>query len=164
MKDWLHGALKILDHERGKLVGLAVGVLIIASIVGCDVKVRSPFTGESVTRDEFTMEVMTARDDLDLERLGLEQAQFAFNKKIKLHNEQKRIGEEAFVEKEKFQQGFIEIAAGAVTTLATGGQLNMAQILMSVMALGGVGTAIGGVVDSARKNKVINNHKNNTAY
>lgn len=161
MKDLIHAGLKVVDHERWKIIGLVIGVIIVVSMVGCDVKIRSPFSLEKITREEFKMEIMTADNKLEAERLQLEQAQLAYNSKVELRNEKVKAGESKFEEAEKLQTGFIEIAGGVATTLATGGQLNTASILMSVLALGGVGTAIGGVVDSARKNKVIKDQKNN---
>lgn len=157
--DITHGLLKFVDHERYKLLGLCIGVVIVLSMIGCDIAIRSPFSGEKVTRQEFKLEAVAMEQDLVSERMHLEQAQLAYNNKIELYNEQKAVGQEQFEEKEKLQHGFIEVLGGLATTLATGGQVNMASTLVSVLALGGIGTGIGGVVDSARKNKVIKKEK-----
>lgn len=165
MKDVTHSLLKTIDHERYKLLGLLIGVAIVLSMVGCDIAIRSPFSGEKVTRQEFKLEAVAAEQDLVSTRMHLEQAQLAYNNKVELYNEQKTAGQEQFEEKEKLQTGFIEVLGGLATTLATGGTVNTASVLMSVLALGGVGTAVGGVVDAARKNKVIKEEKaknNNT--
>lgn len=159
MKDTVHGTLKFVDHERYKLLGLLIGVAIVLSMVGCEIAIRSPFSGEKVTRQEFSLEAVAMEQDLAGARMQIEQAQLAYNSKVELYNEQKAAGQEQFEEKEKLQTGFIEILGGLATTLATGGQVNMASTLVSVLALGGIGTAVGGVVDSARKNKVIKNEK-----
>lgn len=159
MKDVVHGSLKFMDHERFKLLGLCIGVAIILSMVGCEIAIHSPFSGEKVSRQEFKLEAVAAEQDLASERMHLEQAQLAYNNKVELYNEQEAAGQEQFEEKEKLQTGFVEIFGGLATTLATGGQVNMASVLMSVLALGGVGTAVGGVVDAARKNKVIKEEK-----
>jgi len=159
MKDVTHGVLKLVDHERYKLLGLAIGVAIVLSIIGCDVAIRSPFTGKKVTRPEFKLEAVAMEQDLAVSRMKIEQAQLAYNSQVELYNEQQDTGEEAFVKKETLQKGFLDIAGGLATTLATGGTVNPATILMSVLTLGGVGTAVGGVVDAARKNKVIKKEK-----
>ena len=159
MKDGVHWLLKVVDHERYKLLGLLVGVMIIVSMIGCDVSIRSPFTGEKVTRQEFKIEAIAKEQDLESVRMQLKQAQLAYNSKVELYNEQKTIGEEEFVEKEKLQEGFLGIVGGMATTMASGGQINMAQALVSMLALGGIGAGVGGVVDSARKNKVIKDEK-----
>lgn len=159
MKDVVHSSLKFADHERYKLLGLLMGVLIVVSMIGCDVSIRSPFSGEKVTRTEFKLEAVAKELDLEGECAQLEQAQLAYNKKVELYNEQKVVAEEAFVKKEKLQEGFLGIVGGAATTMASGGQVNMAQALVSMLALGGIGTGIGGVVDSARKNNVIKTEK-----
>ena len=159
MKDVVHGSLKFMDHERYKLLGLCIGVAIVLSMVGCDVSIRSPFSGEKVTRQEFSLEAVAMEQDLAVAYMQIEQAQLAYNSKVELHNEQLTAGQEQFEKKEKLQTGFIEVLGGLATTLATGGQVNMASTLVSVLALGGIGTAVGGVVDAARKNKVIKEDK-----
>lgn len=159
MFDATHWLLKFVDHERFKLLGGLVGVLIVISMVSCEVAIRSPFSGEKVTRQEFRLEAIAKEQDLDNARTQLEQALLAHNKKVELYNEQKAIAEEAFEEKERLQEGFLEIVGGAATTMASGGTVNVAQALMAALALGGVGTGIAGVVDSARKNKVITREK-----
>lgn len=159
MKDGVHWLLKVMDHERYKLLGLLVGVMIVVSMIGCDVSIRSPFTSERVTRAEFKVEAIAMELDLEGERMQLEQSQLAYNNKVELYNEQKTVGEEAFVKKEALQEGFLEIAGGLATTMVSGGQVNMAQALMSVLALGGLGAAAGGIADGVRKDKVIKNEK-----
>ncbi len=159
MVDITHGLLKFVDHERYKLLGLLIGVAIVLLTVGCEVAIRSPFTGEKATRSEFKLEAVAIEQDLTVARLQIEQAQLAYNNKVELYNEQKTAGQEQFEEKERLQSGFIEVLGGLATTLATGGAVNPASVLMSVLALGGIGTAVGGVVDSTRKNKVIKKEK-----
>lgn len=159
MKDGVHWLLKIVDHERYKLLGLLVGVMVVVSMIGCDIAIRSPFSSEKVTRAEFKLEAVAVEQDLAVARMQIEQAQLAYNNQVELYNEQKAAGEEKFTEKEKLQEGFIEILGGMATTMASGGQINMAQALVAMLSLGGVGTAIGGIADAARKNKVIKNEK-----
>lgn len=159
MKDVTHGLLKFVDHERFKLIGLAIGVAVVLLTVGCGVTIRSPFSSEKVTRQEFSLEAVAMEQDLAVAHMQIKQAQLAYNNKVDLYNEQKVAGQEQFEEKERLQTGFVEILGGLATTLATGGQVNTASVLMSVLALGGIGGGIGGVVDSARKNKVIKKEK-----
>ncbi|MBN1125274.1 MAG: hypothetical protein JXA82_09715 [Sedimentisphaerales bacterium] len=40
-------------------------------------------------------------------------------------------------------------------TAASGGTVTWPAVLSSLIALAGIGTAVGGVVDSARKNRII---------
>jgi len=157
--DATHGLLKFVDHERYKLLGLLIGVAVVLLTVGCEVAIRSPFSGEKVTRPEFKLEAVAMEQDLAAARMQIEQAQLVYNNKVELYNEQKATGQEQFEEKERLQSGFIEVLGGLATTLATGGQVNTASVLMSVLALGGIGGGIGGIVDSARKNKVIKKEK-----
>lgn len=159
MKDVIHSLLKVVDHERYKLLGLCLGVMSVVSMIGCDIAIRSPFSGEKVTRQAFKLEAVAAELDLESEQAQLKQAQLTYNNKVELHNEQKAAGEEEFVKKEKLQEGFLEIVGGAAVTVVSGGQVNMAQALIAMLSLGGLGTAVGGVADSARKNKVIKDEK-----
>lgn len=153
--DVLHKVLKMLDYERGKFIGVIIGVVIIISLVGCDLQVKSPISGDKVTRTEFKAEVVNVESLLENERLDIEKAQQAYNKKVALLNDQTQTAENKFIEAEKFRDGFVKIASGAAMTIASGGTLSTPEILISLLTLAGIGGTIGGVYDSSRKNNII---------
>lgn len=163
MKDWLHGALKVVDYERGKVFGVLLAIVIVVVMVGCDVQVASPFSGEKVTRDQFRIEKIGAEGTLETQRYEIERLQADYNRRVALHNEQVGAAEAKFVEAEKFRDGFFEIASGALLSLATGGSVDTAQVLMSLLMLGGIGGTVGGMYDSNRKNKLIEAKEQPTA-
>lgn len=159
MKDLLHDLLKGIDYERGKIFGALIGIVIVIAVVGCEVSIQSPITGEKVTRDDFKLEVLASESDLEQQRLDIEKLQVNYNKQAALHNEQVESAEAKFVEAEKFRDGFLELTSGAIITAMTGGSVDMAQLGVSILMLAGLGGTAGGIYDSARKNKVIENQK-----
>ena len=155
MKDWLHGVLKWIDYERGKVFGVLLGIGIVLLLVGCDPTVPSPISGDDVTRIEFAAEVAEAAGALDRERLEIESLQAEYNRKVALLSEQQQTAETKFTEVEQFRQGFLELAAGVAVTAASGGTIAWPAVLSSLIALAGIGGTVGGVIDSARKNRII---------
>ena len=153
MKDWLHSITKVIDHERGKVIALILAVLIVFGTWGCEIKLTSPISDKKVTAEQFEAEVQVKKVEFDskINLINAEMQQFLSNAKIT---------EEQFAKWQEFKTQAFDILAGIVTTAAGGGTVNTAQVVASLVGLGGVGMAVGGLYDSNRKNKVIEKQKN----
>ena len=153
MNDLLHKILKFVDHERGKLVGLVLAVVIVLGAYGCEMKLDSPFSGNKVTQQQFEVEVKTASAKLEAQVSLL-------NIEIEELHANAEITNEEFAKWQELKEKGFEILGGVVTSATTGGGVNIPQIAASLLALAGIGSAAGGWYDSNRKNKVIEKVKN----
>jgi hypothetical protein len=155
MKDWLHSALKVVDYERGKIVGFLIAIAIIAGMAGCPLQTKSPISGNEVTPAEWVVEVQKTEVALGIEKADIERNLAAYNAKVKLLADQDEAIAAEYAKQAEIQQKFFELAGGVATTLVTGGAVAWPEILTSLLAIGGVGVAAGGMYDSKRKNAVI---------
>jgi hypothetical protein len=159
MKDWLHGLLKVVDYERGKVVGFLLAILVVASIIGCPIQTRSPISGNLVTENQWVIEVQDTEQELILEKADIEAHLTAYNAMVKLLADQEEAVAADFAEKAAIQQKVLEIVGGVATTLASGGAVAWPGVLSSIIALGSMGLAAGGMYDSKRKNAIIAEEK-----
>jgi hypothetical protein len=152
MKDWLHSILKVVDHERGKVIAIILAVAIVFGAWGCEIKLTSPISDKKVTLEQFEAEVQAKKVEFDskLNLINAEMQQFLTNAEIT---------QQDFAKWEEFKTQAFDILAGVVTTVTGGGQVNVAQVVASLIGLGGVGMAVGSLYDSNRKNKVIETEK-----
>ena len=162
MTDVWHNLMKFLDYERGKVIGLALALIIGFSIVGCDPKVSNPFDagGPDVTATELNLaaiqiEVGLQRELSEYEALGVQ-----LDAKVTAYNAQLEIGETALVNATERQNKFIEIVGGLATTLLTGGTVNAAGVVATLVTLGIAGTGIGAIRDKRTANRIIAENKN----
>lgn len=155
MKDWLHSVLKIVDYERGKIAGILVAIVVVAVMAGCPLTTKSPLSGATVTPAEWVIEVQKAEVDLGVQKAEIEKAMALYDAKVKLLADQGEVMAEEYARQAEMRQKFFDLAGGVATTLVTGGAISWAEILTSVLAIGSIGVAAGGVYDSKRKNAVI---------
>jgi len=162
MKDWLHSVLKVVDYERGKIAGFLVAACIIAVMAGCPLQTKSPISGQEVTPAEWTQEIQKTEVDLAVKKADIERQLAEYNAKVQLLADQDGAVAADFTEQAAIQKQFFDLAGGLATTLVTGGAVSWPSILTSLLAIGGVGVAAGGVYDSKRKNSVITTLKTTT--
>lgn len=150
--DLLNKLLKLIDHERGKVIGLVVAIAIVLCAWGCEVKLTSPFSNKKVTAQQFEAEIEFKKVEFEnkLNSINAEMQQFLTNAEIT---------QQDFTKWEEFKKGAFDLVAGIVTTVAGGGSVNTSQVIASLIGLGGIGMAAGGLYDSNRKNKVIEEEK-----
>jgi hypothetical protein len=151
--DLIHKFLKLIDHERGKIIGLIVSVTMVFCLYSCDVKLTSPISGEKVTAKQFELETTAKKVEYE-SRLNLLQADMQ-----KFVNSAD-ITKEEFAKWEEFRQKSFNLLSGIVTTLAGGGTVNISQVVASIIGVGGVAVGVGGLYDSKRKNTIIEEEKN----
>jgi hypothetical protein len=152
MSDLLHKLLKFVDYERGKVIGVALGIVIVLCAYGCEVKLTSPFSNNKVTSEQFSVELSSAKAKLEskMELLDIEMKELVANGEITV---------EEFAKWENLKEEGFGILGGVVTSMVSGGGVDLAQIGVSIIALAGLGGTAGGWLDSARKNKVIETEK-----
>jgi len=162
MKDWLHSVLKVVDYERGKVIGFLVALMVIAVIAGCPLQTKSPISGQSVTPAEWTSEIQKTEVSLGIEKAAIEQKMAAYNANVQLLADQDEAMAAEYTKQAEIRQKFFDLGSGLATSLITGGTVSWPQIFISLLAIGGVGVAAGGVYDSKRKNSVITTLKTTT--
>ena len=155
MKDWLHKLLKVVDYERGKVIGIILAIVIVFGMYGCEVEVQSLISGEKVTRAEFAKEVQAEKLKIN-EKVALIdklQAEVALEAEALEENMEKT--EQKFAAWEQLKQRVFEIGGGVIATIATGGKVNTTDLIMTLLAAAGIGGTVGGIYDSKRKNEKI---------
>ena len=152
--DLWHKFLKFLDYERGKVVGVLMGIGIVVFVYGCGLEIRSPFTGKKVDRASFNVEVMNLDTDLSAEKVRIENQLALYNEAVNTRNAKTELGESEFKVQEEIRATFIEKVGGiamafASGTITPGAGIAAAVQLSTILGLGGA------AVDSFRKNKKI---------
>ena len=145
MKDLWHSLIKITDHDRHKMFGIVLALLIAGWVAGCNAKTLSVTgSGEQVTQTQFTREVAAAEANLTAQAETL------------AANAQEG---QADLDRQNALRAKIINTVGAVATAATTGTLNPAAGVGSLVAVLLAGVAGGSVMDSRRKDKLINDLK-----
>jgi len=134
--DVLHKLLKVVDHDRWKVIGVVVALLVGVALVGCQSRTASVLTDEKVNRVQLQAEAMTlqARAEADAAQLA---AGFA---DLDKQDEMRRTAIE----------WFSGIAAAGVQ-----GTLSPTTAIAGLANLALLGLCGGSVVDGRRKDKVI---------
>lgn len=159
MKDYLHKFLKVVDYERGKIAGLLVALLVIALMTGCPLQTKSPISGNTVTPAEWVVEIQNTEVALGIEKADIESHLAAYNAKVKLLVDQQGAVAEEYAKQAEIRQKFFDLAGGVASVLVTGGAVSWPEVLTSLLAIGGVTVAAGGMYDSKRKNAIIAEEK-----
>ncbi len=157
MTDVWHKLMKFMDYERGKVIGLALALIIGLSVIGCDPKVANPFEpgGPKVSATELELAAIQIEVGLQKELSEYEALGVQLDAKVIAYNAQLEVGQDAIATATQRQNKFIEIAGGLATTLLTGGTVNAAGIIASLVTLAAVGAGAGAVVDKRRLNGII---------
>lgn len=157
--DYMNKFLKFVDHERGKIIGVVLGITLVLCLYGCSAQIKSPISGEVVTRQDFKIEATKVEEDLNKMYQQIIAMKSAYNNKVEQLNSSIESADAEFTKIENFQESLLNIGSGAITTLASGGTVNAGELISSLIAAAGVFGVGGAVVDHARKNKVINKLK-----
>jgi hypothetical protein len=70
LPDWLK---TLADHNRGLFVALILAA-VVACPLACDVTTKSPFTGQTVTREQLAVEVQLQAKDIERRLVALQGA------------------------------------------------------------------------------------------
>ncbi len=163
MTDVWHKLMKFFDYERGKVIGLAIALIIGFSVIGCDPKVANPFEpgGPKVTATELELVAIKVETGLQKELSDYKALGVHLDAKVDAYNAKLQIGQDAIVKEQERQTKFIEFAGGLATTFLTGGTVNTAGVIASLVTMAAVGAGAGAVVDKRRANGII--ARNNTS-
>jgi len=161
MVDLWHKLVKIVDYERGKIVGLAIALLIGISIVGCEPKIDNPWDAAGPKIDRMELQLLSVQQEHELakalaqyEAVGKE-----LEARVAAYNQSLELAEAEIDRQLELRQKFIEIGGGIASTLLTGGTINAAAIIASLIGLSAVGFGTGAVVDKRRANRIIAENK-----
>ena len=138
----MHRVMKWLDHERYKVLGMLITAGLAAWLIGCQPK--AIYQGEAMDRSELAREAITLRAEFDA---AVAEMEIAF---------------EEIEQEEAFRARLIEIAGGAVGTMASGGAVDWGGALASILGLGAFAIGGGAVLDKHRGNAVIARLKEKT--
>lgn len=162
--DLWHSVTKFFDHERGKVLGLLLGISAAIGPTACESRTADPWgSGEQVTRAELTLSARTEREAIEAERYALEAQRAALERRITTYNESLDQAEGELDAADLQKQQWLEFVGGALGTVASGGSLNLVSLLTSALTLGGAGLFGGhALIDSRRKNARIEAAKKGT--
>ena len=155
MPDFFHTIMNFIDHERGKIVGVVLALLLGVGIQGCTPQTASLSTsGQTVTSEEFYIEMLDMEGDLMVARDRLSMEQEAFNRSIDIFNEKVATGQADLQRQMEFRTQVIDTIGGTIPGLLAG-TVNPLNTIGSIVSLGVLGLGMGGSYDGYRKNKVI---------
>ena len=138
--DVLHKIVKVVDYERWKVIGVAVGLALAFSVVSCAPKTVSILNPpEKVGAAQIEREVALIEGDYATK---LKQAELAQADLAKQYAMRKQL---------------IEAAGGIATLAATGGTVTPGALIGTITQLGLAGLALGAIGDKRRANKIIAN-------
>lgn len=150
--DILHKLLKVIDYERYKIIGLILAVVIVVAVNSCQVRLVSPLSGQKVNQQRFNIEVIQEKDRIEAIIAKADSDLQALLANAEITNAE-------FAKWQQVKDGLFKTASGVVTTFVSGGTINAAQVAASIVGLGGLAAATGGVLDANRKNKIIEKAK-----
>lgn len=151
--DVWHKILNFLDHERGKVIGLAVAALLAAWIVGCQPTTTSTLDPErTVTPSGLAREVAITQGTFDKRADVLDADIATYNRKAEIAGVE-------LEDKIALRVKIVEVVGGIGTAVATGG-FSAPTAISAILQVVMLGLAGGAVVDTVRKNRVITTLKN----
>ena len=157
--DVLHKFLKFVDHQRGLVIALVFGLLVIGIFNGCQPKTISLIDPSAkVTAAQLERERQAIVHGLEEDKMQLALAEDRYNAKVVAHNGALDGAQADLAQQAEFRLQLIEWVGGLATTVVSGA-INPAQgvaaglNLLTLLAAGGLG------YDSLRKNKVIKEAK-----
>ena len=163
MKDFIHRAVKFVDHYRGTVAG--VGILVgLVSFTGCasiDGKVPSTQTGNLVTADqreqEYNAEIRAIRGELGIQQAAIVEAGRRIDSLIQTADQ---LDDDFEFDLRRITAEIEQRNAIVNNTLGVVKQVipvsaPWIELLLPALGLGGVAVAGGVTVDNRRKDKVI---------
>lgn len=165
MIDLWHKLTKFIDYERGKVIGVFVGVLIaLAVLASCQPKAESLLTpGEKVTPSELAAEIDTVNKTFAARAIQIEAAQATLEADVTATTEaveDRKADLEAQAERNKQAMDLLSgLALSAIE-----GTINPAAALGGVIQLTALSGLLGAGYDHLRKKNIIiaNAKKNGT--
>lgn len=156
--DFWHSVLKFFDHERGKIIGFILGVVVVLA-VGCQpVTTIDPFGDDAreVTSQQLMISATQERESIQGEAAEIKWRQDALKSRIEAYNEAIEAAEADITQKIEQRQAIFDWVGGAIGQVASGGALNPMSMVTSALSLGVFGMFGGhSLVDARRKNKRI---------
>jgi len=158
--DVLHLVLNWIDHNRYKVSGIALAIVIMVGFIACTPKMPSLIGPErEVTLEEFSLEVVSVERELQDAITKYEADGLKLDARIDEHNAKVELSYSGYEQKYEMQRKFIELTGGIATSLIMGNPVNTTEIVTSFITLMIAGGGAGALIDSKRKDKVIRSKK-----
>jgi len=159
--DVLHKALKWVDHNRFKALGIVLA-LVLVCYAGCAVKTASlKDPTVKVTAPVYAQEAAELRAQLEAEGLALQAQVDAHNKKTEAFNAREEIGYEDLKAKQAKKEAMVAMVSTAVIeTAQTAGvpiPESASKLILGIVSAVGAGGTVLGFLDGRRKDRVIRN-------
>lgn len=156
--DVLHKILNWVDHNRYKVAGVLLPLILMVGMTACEPKAVG-LKGDKVTPTEFRLEVIKGDKDMAAQIAEYEAAGIALQAAVDAYNAQITEVEGDFARQYELRKKVIDVVGGLATTLVSGGAVDLTQTIASLLAITAVTVGTGAVLDSRRKNLVINELK-----
>jgi len=158
--DVLHKSLNFIDHERWKVLGFLLAIIMVIGFIGCEPNMPSLQASEKkVTQEVFELEAISMERSLADKLVKYEALGKNLDAEVIEYNAKVEFGRAGFERKIEFRRKFIDLAGGAAIALITGQPLEAASVASSFLALMGIGVGVGAVIDSKRKDRVMKENK-----
>jgi hypothetical protein len=156
MNDQLHKLLKAIDYNRFKVLGVLLAVVLVTVVASCQSKTISIKDGMSkVTRQQLKFEIIDAEAGMAEQLAWMEASQLSYNLTFERHNAKIEAGLLDLDKQDKFRADLLQLGGGLAMTAMSGNPISAAAVVSSLLALSGIGVAVGSVADGRRKDNVI---------
>jgi len=144
---WLTKVWKTIEHNRYMAMFAVVYLALLAWVIGCSPHTRSIVDGRAVDAVTFEQEVSAVGASLqaDLAAIDAKAEAFAANTAL---------GREDLQRKAEFRQKVTETIGAEIRKAATG-NIDPINAILSLLTLGGIGSALATRADNRRKDGVI---------
>lgn len=121
MKNWFEKLWETIRHYKWTTFGVALALVVLLWVYGCDTQLQSPISGENVTQAEWQLEVQTEAEKLEAQASKLELQAQQMNKK--------------FEQADQIKQALFS----ALVLAAEGGTVNPVGVAVSIAGILGLG-------------------------
>jgi len=158
--DVLHNLLNWIDHNRWKVLGVMMALIMMIGFTSCTPKMPSLIGSErEVSIEEFNLEILSVERELQDAITNYEADGNKLDARIDEHNAKVELGYAGYERKYEARRKFIELTGGVATSLIMGNPIDTAASITSLVTLLLIGGGAGAIADSKRKDKVIRNKK-----
>ena len=141
-----------LFRNKSSVIGAVLGMAIWAGLAfGLESKVPSPLTGQDITRQQLILEVVGVDKSFRDRQGAINDGQNRLNRDMATAAETYEIKFNRLDKKDATGGAWLNLAAGAATTYATGGLIDPVSLLGSAFGLLGIGAAAGATVEGGKK-------------
>lgn len=151
MNELWHRICKFVDYNPGLTFCLAIAVIAVCGIVGCQARTTGLVATEPVTRPAFERQVISLEQTFAARRVAVQAQIDILNTEIAAANANIEAGRADLARKEEFRASIVKFVGGALADVAAG-TVDPGGLVTSALLLLTAGAGLGTVADNIRKN------------